>query len=77
MKKKFEVYQYTGFENDGGPVAETIKTFKNKTDALAFYSDPKNIRRYRTLYLKMQDENGDTYEWDDRKETWERNGYQD
>lgn len=76
MKRKFEIYQDTGFENESGPVKETVKTFKNKPDALAFYNDPKNIRRYSTLYLMMYDEDGNTYEWDDRKETWEQYGHQ-
>ena len=72
MKRKYEICQDTGFELESGPVREIIKTFKNETDALAFYNNPKNIRRYGTMYLRMRDESGDQYAWDDHKEAWQQ-----
>lgn len=72
MKRKYEVSQDTGFEQDSGPVREVVKSFKNETDALAFYTNPKNIRRYGTMYLTMKDESGDLYNWDDQKEMWQQ-----
>lgn len=70
MKRKFEISCDTGFENESGPVRETIKSFKNEPDALRFYLDPRNTRRYGTMYLEMRNEHGNTYEWDDSVEMW-------
>ena len=72
MKRKYTIYQDAGFERETGPVREAVKTFKNERDALSFYNDPKNVRRFGTLYLNMQDEAGVTYDWDDRKEMWQQ-----
>lgn len=71
MKRKYEICQETGFENDSGPTIETIKTFKNEPDAIAFYTNPKNVRRYGTMYMNMRDDSGN-YRWDDRKEMWQQ-----
>jgi len=69
MKRKYQIYQETGFDRDSGPVRDTIKTFRNEPDAMSFYNDPKNIRRFGTMYLiKMEDDA--EYSWDDRHKEW-------
>ena len=69
MKRKFEIYQEIGFDRDSGPVKDTIKTFKNEPEAMSFYNNPKNIRRYGTMYL-TKIENDQVFTWDDRKGAW-------
>lgn len=70
MKRRFEVYQEVGFDSESGPTTETIKTFKNEPDAKSFYNDPKNNRRYGTMYMRKYDQDGTSYSWDDRKGMW-------
>lgn len=71
MKKRYTVFREAGFNNDGNPSVDTIKTFKNQPEAMAFYNDPRNTRRYGTLFMSMQDADGNTYNWDDRKGAWQ------
>lgn len=71
MKRKFEISHESGFDLESGPTRSVIKTFKNQPDALAFYNDPRNLRRYGTLFLTVHTEDGRILTWDDRKENWQ------
>jgi len=70
MKRKIEIYNEMGLDENGHPIPETIKRFKNETDAMAFYRDWKNYRRYGTMYMKRDGKDGGSEIWDDRKEEW-------
>lgn len=69
MKKKIEVYREPRVNSDGSPVHETIKTFKNEPEALAFYNDQRNARRYGTMFMCKSSSDGE-FSWDDRREEW-------
>ena len=70
MKRKIEIYNESRIDENGRPVMEVIKSFKNEPDAKAFYNDQKNIRRYGTMFMFKSDPDGSTLSWDDRKEEW-------
>ena len=70
MKRKFEIYHEPRIDENGRPVREMIKSFKNEPEARAFYNDQRNIRRYGTMFMFKKDSNGLTLSWDDRKEEW-------
>ena len=71
MKKKFEIYREAGYDPNDHTVKETIKTFKNESDAIAFYNDPKNQRRYGSYSMSKHDTDGHEYSWNERTCTWQ------
>lgn len=72
MKTKYVIYADDGFDADRCCVTyNTLKTFRNEPDALAFYNNPKNQRMYRSLYMERHEESG-VFEWNERRECWER-----
>lgn len=70
MKKKIEIYHEPRVDDNGQPVRETIRTFKNEPEALAFYNDHRNARRYGAMFMVKNAEDGMSFAWDDRKEGW-------
>ena len=70
MKRKIEIYRESGLDDSGTPIRETVKTFKNEPEAIAFYNDQRNARRYGTLFMVKRAGDGSTYAWDDRKQQW-------
>lgn len=71
MKKKFEIYNESGIDENGYPIRTMVKSFKNEPEALAFYNNKRNIRRYGTMYMSKSAD-GASYNWDDRREEWVR-----
>lgn len=48
---------------------ETVRTFRNEPEAMAFCNDSKNQRMYGVLFLERRDAEGGRSEWNfDRKE---------
>lgn len=41
MKRRFEIYNESGVDENGYPVREMVKAFKNEPEAKAFYNDQK------------------------------------
>ena len=70
MKRKIEIYNEAGLDDNGRPIEEVIKRFKNETDAMAFYCDWKNARRYGAMSMRRYAGDGSNQIWDDRKEQW-------
>ena len=70
MKRKYEIYQEGMPGVDGLPTHRTIKTFKNEPEAMAFYNDKRNIRRYGPMFMNKSTGDGDMFSWDDRNERW-------
>lgn len=70
MRQKIEIYNEMGLDAEGRPIPETIKRFRNENEAMAFYHDWKNARRYGTMYMKRETKDGVCQTWDDRKEAW-------
>ena len=70
MKKKIVISCESGFDADGYPAKKPIKTFKNEPEALAFYNDRRNIRRYGAMFMSKTDEDGSVRAWDDAHEAW-------
>lgn len=69
MKRRFEIYHERGVDESGTPIRETIKTFKNEPEAIAFYNDPRNNRRYGPMFMNRTTADGMSV-WDDRREEW-------
>ena len=57
-------------DGSGHPVRKTIRTFKNEPEAIAFYNDWHNARRYGAMFMCKTAEDGTPLMWDDRKEGW-------
>ena len=70
MKKRIEVYSESGLDENGRPVRTMVKSFRNEPEAIAFYNDQRNIRRYGTLSMQKNTEHGDSLSWDDRRMEW-------
>lgn len=70
MKQQFLVCYESGLDALGAPVMTRIKTFKNEPDAIAFYENPRNERRYPNMTLESRTGDGSTYEWDARNREW-------
>lgn len=70
MRQKIEIFCETGLDDNGYPVRKSIKKFKNEPEALAFYGDQKNVRRYGTMFMNKKTGDGISFSWDDRKEAW-------
>ena len=70
MKRKIEVSHERGIDANGDPIWETVRVFKNEPEAIAFYTDQRNIRRYGTMSMCRRTEDGDKLLWDDRKGEW-------
>jgi len=69
MKRAFDVYFESGYDTNGVPVTTKVKTFKNEPDAVAFFENPRNERRYKNMTL-TRTVDGETHEWDPRKRDW-------
>ena len=70
MKRKFEIYTEYGADESGQSVKHVIKVFKNEPEALAFYRDKKNARRYGTMFMTKSTNDGGSYMWDEHTEGW-------
>ena len=70
MKRKFEIYYEGAPGVDGVPVQRTIKVFKNEPEAIAFYNDKRNMRRYGTMFMRKSTPDGGMFSWDDKNERW-------
>lgn len=70
MRRQFEICYESGIDASGTPIITRIKTFKNEPEAIAFYENPRNERRYGTMTLESRSSDGTTYEWDARKREW-------
>ena len=70
MKRKFEIFRERVYPSDTGAVRETIKTFKNEPEAISFFNDPRNQRRYGQYSMTKRDADGREYAWDERRNQW-------
>jgi len=69
MKRKYVIYSEAGVDESGRPIRNMVKTFKNEPEAMAFYGDIRNARRYGAMF--MYKSAGDSAMlWDDRREEW-------
>ena len=66
MKNKYSIMFDTG-RFDGKPA----KTFKNESDAIAFYNSQKNFRQYGVMSLTKKDSGGNTYFYNELSNSWE------
>ncbi len=67
MKTRYVVVQEN--PTDRGMVAKDVKSFRNVSEALTFYNDPKNQRAYGVMYLEKRTIDGNST-WDDSSESW-------
>lgn len=73
MKSKYEVFRESGYdETNGHSSYSKVKSFRNEPEAVAFITDPKNLRMYGELYLERRCDDGACYEWDACKKEWVR-----
>ena len=70
MKRRFEIYNESGFDENGYPVRTVVKAFKNEPEAMAFYYDKRNNRRYSSMSMQMHVADGTCMMWDDRRKEW-------
>ena len=73
MKSKYIVLRGGNYDETGGrSIYKKVKTFKNEPEAIAFVSDPKNLRMHGELFLKCHNYDGNRREWDACKKEWVR-----
>lgn len=71
MKAKYIVKKESGYDaTRHRPSYETIRTFRNEPEAIAFCNAPKNQRIYGVLFLERHDAEGGRSEWDPNREEW-------
>ena len=70
MKKRFEICRESMID-PGNITREVVKTFRNEGDAIAFYRNPRNARRYSPCVMLKHDQDGNVWQWNERGETWE------
>lgn len=76
MKNKYIATCEDGFNSeDGSPKLKQVKKFKNEPEALAFFSDSRNQSQYRNLRLNLIDKDKVTFEYDERKGSWQRSDH--
>ncbi|MBQ8619072.1 MAG: hypothetical protein IJ418_16370 [Clostridia bacterium] len=72
MKSKYVVLQESSYDiTNGHSTYKKVKTFKNEPEAIAFVSDPKNIRMYGGLFLECHSADGVCYEWNADRQEWQ------
>lgn len=67
MKTRYVVVKEIPSER--GITTKDVKSFRNESEALAFYTNPKNQRAYGVMYLEMRNAEGNST-WDDNSESW-------
>ena len=69
MKRKYVIYNESGVDENGRPIRNMVKTFKNEPEAMAFYGDIRNARRYGAMFM-YKGAGDSAMLWDDRREEW-------
>lgn len=71
MRRKYIVTHEAGFDPElNRPKYEEVKVFKNEPEVMAFIHNPKNQRRYGTMFVERHDGNGMVYDYDERINDW-------
>lgn len=71
MKTKYVVLRESSYDvADGHSSYSKVKDFRHENDALAFVTDPMNLRMYGEMFLEYHSPDGLIYEWDGSKQEW-------
>lgn len=71
MKTKYVVLRESSYDvTNGHSSYSKVKSFRNEPEAMAFITDPKNLRLYGELFLELYSYDGSRYEWDSSKQEW-------
>lgn len=71
MKAKYVVKKESGYDVAKHCSSyETVRTFRNEPEAMAFCNDPKNQRMCGMLFLERRDAEGGRSEWNSDRKEW-------